>query len=160
MRVLRPVTDRPITSSRPASGSPAPRRLELKVESHPANLAAVRKAIETLATDGGFDEKSVAEIGLCVNEAMANVIRHAYGGRKDRPVHVAARIEPAQGGRIVITIRDWGNGVDPSCLPHRPYDPMEPGGVGLICLRQWMDEVTYTPQPGGGMPTTLIKRRS
>jgi anti-sigma regulatory factor (Ser/Thr protein kinase) len=34
-----------------------------------------------------------------------------------------------------------------------------PGGVGLICLRQWMDEVTYAPQPDGGILTTLIRQK-
>jgi len=46
----------------------------LKVDSDPANLAAVRKQVEALALAHGFSAKVVAEIGLCVNEAMANVI--------------------------------------------------------------------------------------
>jgi serine/threonine-protein kinase RsbW len=127
----------------------------LKVASDPANLAGVRKAIETFATETGFDEKAVAEIGLCVNEAMANVIRHAYANRTDRPVHIKAWVDSQQ---ITITLRDWGNGVDPSSLPQRPYNPLTPGGVGLICLRQWMDQVVYTPQPDG-MLTTMVRRR-
>jgi len=68
----------------------------------------------------------------------------------------------SDGGEITmtITIRDWGNGVDPSCVPQRPYDPLEPGGVGLICLRQWLDEVRYDRQPDGGMLTTMRKKKS
>ena len=156
MRCLRPVTDRPITSSRsPQPNSPA-RRIELKVDSHPANLASVRKAIESFALDGGFDEKAVAEIGLCVNEAMANVIRHAYASNTDKPILVTASVDERQ---ITITLRDWGSGIDPSSLPHRPHDPNTPGGVGLICLRQWMDEVTYAPQPDGGILATMIRRK-
>src|SRR5437016_2067595 len=102
------VTDRPITTSRSSRlpGSP-PRSIELKVQSDPANLAGVRKAIEAFAADLGFDEKAVAEIGLCVNEAMANVIRHAYGNQTDRPMHITASGEPVQA--ITITLRDWGN---------------------------------------------------
>jgi serine/threonine-protein kinase RsbW len=136
-----------------------PRRLELKVTSDPSNLATVRKAMEAFAAANGFDEKSTAEIGLCVNEAVANIIRHAYRGNVTRPVHVAAQVEDRDGGQMVITLRDWGVGVDPSTLPHRPYDPLEPGGVGLICLQQWMDRVTYTRQADGGMLTTLTRRR-
>lgn len=143
-----------MTSSRTVS--PLPRPLELKLVSDPATLAAARKAVESFAAACGFGEAAVGEIGLCVNEAMANVIRHAYAGRKDRPVHVAARFEH---GRLTVTIRDWGSGVDPSRLPQRTYDPLEPGGVGLMCLKRWMDEVTYTPQPDGGMLTTLVRWR-
>ena len=154
---IRPVANRPITSSRRDPGGVSPgRRIELKVDSHPANLAAVRKSIESFATDGGFDEKTVAEIGLCVNEAMANVIRHAYANQTDKPILVTASSDDRQ---ITITLRDWGNGVDPSTLPHRAHDPNTPGGVGLICLRQWMDQVTYAPQPGGGILATLTRQK-
>jgi len=137
------------------TSSPLP-RVELKVESHPANLAAVRKTVERFAADHGFDDRAVAEIGLVVNEAMANIIRHAYAGRTDRPVHLKAE---ANDRELVITLRDWGNGVDPSKLPCRPYDPLEPGGVGLICLGQWMDDVLYALQ-GDGILTTLVKLRT
>jgi len=128
----------------------------LKVQSHPANLASVRKAIEAFATDQGFGEKAVAEIGLVVNEAMANVIRHAYDNKFDRPIHVSASMEgPTE---LTIAIRDWGKGIDPSKLPPKPYDPLTPGGVGLICLKQWMDKVVFTPQPDG-MLTTLVRHK-
>src|SRR3954465_14267517 len=110
-------------------------KVQLKVTSDPANLAAVRKQVEALAASVGFAEKTVAEVGLCVNEALANIIRHAYAGRTDRPIHVTASASPRE---LAISIRDWGNGVDPSRMPCRPYDPLEPGGVGLICLQQWM----------------------
>ena len=156
MRVVQPVnTKRPITSS-PDMASPL-KPLELKVQSHPANLGPVRKAIEAYAAEQGFDEKSVAEIGLVVNEAMANVIRHAYDNRFDQPIHVTATMESAN--ELKIGIRDWGKGVDPSKLPPKKRDPHTPGGVGLICLKQWMDQVVFTPQPDGGMLATMIRRK-
>jgi len=141
---------------RPITPAPPARRIELRVMSDPANLADVRKQIETLAQASGFDDRAVGEVGLCVNEAMANIIRHAYGNRTDKPIHVTASADHRQ---IVITLRDWGNGVDPTTLPQRPHDPNTPGGVGLICLRQWMDEVTYAPQPDGGILATLIRQK-
>jgi serine/threonine-protein kinase RsbW len=146
------VNARPITSLREQA------RLDLRVQSDPANLAAVRKAVEALAAENGFDADAVSQVGLCVNEAMANIIRHAYEGRTDRPMHLKAWIDP-KGKELVVTIRDWGNGVDPSTVPCRPYDPLEPGGVGLICLGQWMDEIQYTPQKDGIL-TTMKRRKS
>ncbi len=150
------VSQSPITSS-PSS---SPRQIELKVESHPANLASVRKTIESFLASQGFHEKAVAEVGLVVNEAMANVIRHAYDNKFDRPIHVSASMEqsPDRKDQVTIAIRDWGKGIDPSKLPPKPYDPLEPGGVGLICLKQWMDKVVFTPQPDG-MLTTLTRKK-
>jgi len=155
--ITRTVSTRPITTSRHQPGAPR-RRIELKFVSDTANLAPARKAVEALAADNGFDGTAVAQIGLCVNEALANVIRHAYAGRSDRPIHLAAWMND-DGREITVTLRDWGNGIDPSTLPPRPYDPLEPGGVGLICLKQWMDDVHFTPQPDGGMLATLKKRK-
>ena len=142
---------RPITSQ-PSNED----RIALRVSSDPAQIAAVRKSIESFAQQLGFDERAVAEIGLCVNEAIANIIRHAYAGQTNRPIDVSAW---AQGQQLSITLRDWGSGVDPSTLPCRPYDPLEPGGVGLICLHQWMDQVAYTPQPDG-MLTLLVRKKT
>lgn len=94
------------------------------------------------------------EVGLCVNEAMANITRHAYGGTTDRPVEVQGE-KTVDGVRI--TLRDWGCGTNPGCLPQGEYTPDAPGGLGLYCLRRLVDEATYTPQPDG-MLLTLVKR--
>lgn len=122
------------------------RRFDATIRSDPAQIAAVRKAVEAVAAAAGLDEQAIAEVGLCVNEALANVIRHAYGGAKDRPIVVAAY---CQNDELVVTIRDWGCGVNPASLPPRPYDPLEPGGLGLICLWRMMSQVRYLPQSDG-----------
>ena len=124
------------------------------MSSDPAEIAAVRHAVETFAASAGLDERAVADVGLCVNEALANVIRHAYGGQRGRPIAIVAH---CQDGALTVTIRDWGNGVNPESLPPRPYDPLEPGGLGLICLREMLSEVTYVPQKDGML--LVMKKR-
>jgi anti-sigma regulatory factor (Ser/Thr protein kinase) len=131
-------------------------QLRLNIKSDPANLAAVRRDVEGLCQRQGFDDAAVGDIGLCVNEAMANVIRHAYGGATDRPIKVDVDCDPSA---VSIRIRDWGNGVDPSRLPPKKHDPMKPGGLGLICLRQMMDEVAFQPQNDGGILLTMKRQR-
>src|SRR5829696_4741773 len=96
-------------------------RLVLNVTSAPANLGPVRRACEAFCRTHGLEDASTADVGLCVNEAMANVTRHAYGGATDRPVVVTAEpLEPAGGGGVYpgvrITLRDWGSGVNPLSL--------------------------------------------
>jgi anti-sigma regulatory factor (Ser/Thr protein kinase) len=134
--------------------NPSPGEIHLNTVSDPSTLAPTRIAIEALAKEIGFDEKTVWNIGLCVNEAMANITRHAYGGRTDGRVEVTAR---RKNDGIEIVLRDWGNGQDPSTLPPRPPDPMRPGGLGLICLRQMLDVVKFEPQPDG-MRLLLVKK--
>jgi anti-sigma regulatory factor (Ser/Thr protein kinase) len=128
-------------------------RLRLEITSDPIHLAPVRRAVEAFSTAAGFDETAVGEIGLCVNEALANVTRHAYAGATDRPILIEGQFE---NGQIEIKIRDWGNGRDPSVVPPKE-DPLIPGGLGLVCLRQLMDEITFAAQKDGMLLT--MKRR-
>jgi serine/threonine-protein kinase RsbW len=129
--------------------------MNVTIPSDPGRIAEVRKTVEQVATASGLGEQAVAEVGLCVNEALANVIRHAYRGVKDRPILVCAY---CQDQMLVVTIRDWGNGVNPATLPPKPFDPLEPGGLGLICLRRMMNEVTYVPQGDGGGMLLVMKK--
>ena len=121
-------------------------RLELGVLSTAEAIGEVRRAVEAYAGQCGLDEKAVADMGLCVNEAMANIIRHAYKDATDGRIEIVAQ---QQAGKLCISLRDWGTGVNPAALPPKPYDPAEPGGVGLICIRTLMDKVQYIPQTDG-----------
>ena len=137
-----------------------PLRLELNLTSDTSHLADTRRTVERFATSCGFDGDATDQIGLCVNEAIANVIRHAYDGTPGRPIHLSAEAtgEP-DWPSIRIVLRDWGNGKCPVWKPAKCPEALEPGGVGMICLKQWMDTVDYAPQPDG-MRLTLTKRRT
>ena len=154
---------RSVPASPAAVAVPAPPEpLRLHVTSDTANLARVRHAAEAYAAAAGFDDVAVAEIGLVVNEAMANVIRHAYDNQPGRPIEFEADPipEPHHGVELRLRIRDWGKGEVPAAKPKRGYVPGEPGGLGLVCLNQMMDGVEYAPQPGGGMLLTMTKRKT
>ena len=139
-----------------------PEPLRLAVTSDTAQLARVRRAAEAYAAASGFGEAAVAEIGLVVNEAMANVIRHAYDNQPGRPIEFEADpvSEPHHGVELRLRLRDWCKGENPDAKPKRGYVPGEPGGLGLVCLQQIMDRVEYAPQPDGGMLLTMTKRKS
>ncbi len=141
---------------KPSSPSTSVPRVNLNVTSDPANLAPVRQSFEQFAIECGFDARAVGDIGLCINEAMANVTRHAYHGATDRPIEVAAEYA---NGALRITLRDWGTGENPAARLPAGHDPARPGGLGLICMRSLMDQVIYEPQPDG-MRLTLIKKRA
>ena len=130
--------------------------MDVTINSDPANIAAVRHAIEEVAVGIGLDPCAVGDVGLCVNEALANVMRHAYAGAKGKPIEIHAGCED---GGLLVTIRDWGNGVNPASLPPKSYDPYEPGGLGLICLQRMMTRAAYVPQPDG-MLLVMTKKNS
>ncbi len=78
------------------------------------------------------------EIGLALNEALANVIRHGYDGATDRPIVVCVQRDD---GALQVSIRDWAKPFDPSAV--KPRGMLAPGGVGMICIRELMDDVTF-----------------
>jgi serine/threonine-protein kinase RsbW len=140
-----------------------PRALRLRLSGDTAHIADARRAIEQFAAHWGFNSTAQADIGLCVNEALANVIRHAYAHAhahaKAKPIELSGEFVPAVDrapAALRVTIRDWGNGRNPASLPPKPRDPLVPGGLGLICLKELMDEVSYLPQPDG-MLLTMVK---
>ncbi len=126
--------------------SPTSDKFEVTILSDPANVSSVRKSIEQFCAAAGFDQPAQHEVGLVVNEALANVIRHAYGGAKDKPVQFTAQ---RIGDGVKISIRDWGNGENPIAKAPARHNPLRPGGVGLICMKQLMEQVTFHPQADG-----------
>ena len=139
--------------------NPTSPKLEMQFLSDPAALAPARKAVESFCQQHGLGEHETADMGLCVNEALANIIRHAYGGVGGRPIFLKAEVvNPSaansgdtryDGLGIRVTIRDWGNGINPVFLPPKPRDPLVPGGIGLMCLKRMMDDIAFLPQPDG-----------
>jgi anti-sigma regulatory factor (Ser/Thr protein kinase) len=131
----------------------------LHVTSDPANLAPVRRACEKYCIEHGLSSAAANDVGLCVNEAMANVTRHAYSGAIDRPIEIVCEeLAPGEGAGVRVSIRDWGNGVNPASLPGREPNPETPGGLGLVCLRRLMDEANYVSQADGIM-LVMVKRQ-
>lgn len=133
-----------------------PTFLKLRIDSDPAKVASVRHEVEAYCQRIGLDDKACCNMGLCVNEALANVICHAYHGEAGRPIEVGLDVKD---GRLTITIRDWGSGENPIAKLNHKHDPMTPGGLGMVCLRQLMDEVVFTPQPDGMLLTMSSRCR-
>ena len=104
----------------------------------------------------GFDADAVGEIELALTEALANVIEHAYKGAAEERIEVAAGLD---GDTLRVTVRDWGEYLDPASYRGRDLDDPGEGGYGVFLMTQLMDDVTREPQPDGGTLLTLTKAR-
>jgi serine/threonine-protein kinase RsbW len=123
--------------------------LHRRLTSDTAQVGPTRRAIEDFAAEQGFDDVAAGEIGLVVNEALANIIRHAYAGASGEPVELQAAMV---GPLLEIRLRDWGNGKIPDLTREKcEQDLLIPGGLGLLCLKKMMDEIEFVPQPDGMM---------
>ena len=78
--------------------------LRLELPSNPALLCAVRGAIERLTESFRFFPEDCRAVTRAVDEALTNIIRHAYCGRADRPIEliIPASISDTRGGGLII----------------------------------------------------------
>jgi len=124
-------------------------RLKFEVPSDPQLLSVVRSAVGQIAAVSGLSEQDCRSITLAVDEALANIIRHAYQDRGGQ-IEISCQrfVSGAAGGpanRLEFVLTDWGRSVDTSELQGRPLGEPEPGGLGLHLIRAVMDEVHYEP---------------
>lgn len=122
--------------------------LRMELPSDPSLLCTVRGAVERLTESFGFTPAECRAVTLAVDEALTNIIRHAYSGRPDRPIEVffrsvqrPANHEAAEGLEILLC--DRGPAIERNKLCGRALDDVKPGGLGLHFIQQSMDIVEY-----------------
>ena len=109
-------------------------------------LPVVRGAVGALTAAIGWDEAECRAIVLALDEAIANVIRHAYCGRSDGLIELEFR-ENADG--LEISMLDSGEAPDRSRICAREPGSDKPGGLGTHIIRDVMDSVSYQRTESG-----------
>jgi len=127
----------------PARG---PLKFRVRMASDPRLLPVVRSAVSELAGVCGFEDGQCRSITLAVDEALSNVIRHAYKNRCDQEIELNCQ---AQSDCLEFTFVDCGEAADPSRFCSQPLDESALGGRGTHLIRQIMDEVCYERLPEG-----------
>jgi anti-sigma regulatory factor (Ser/Thr protein kinase) len=122
------------------SGAQNATTLELRFPSDPRLLKTVRGLVNQMAALCGFAEEEAHFITLAVDEACANVMRHAYEGRTDGEVRLSCLADSAG---IEFLVSDRGRAPLPSQIEGRSSDEAGPGGLGVQLIRSVMDKVSY-----------------
>jgi anti-sigma regulatory factor (Ser/Thr protein kinase) len=137
------------------------RRLQVKfaMPSDPRYLPVVRGVIGPLAAAIGWDETDCGAITLAIDEALANIIRHAYHSRADGLIELECR-ESADG--LEITMLDNGDAPDKSKICARELGCDQPGGLGTHIIKRVMDRVSYEASPEGNrfVASKLLRKTS
>lgn len=137
------------------------RRVELTITSDASSLQVVRAALKRTAELQGFSADEAHEVTLALDEALANVIKHGYGGPCNMPIHITFEGVDHLDGRpgLRLTVRDHGRQVDPRTICGRDLDDVRPGGLGVHIMRTVMDEVEWSCPTDGGMLLRMEKYR-
>jgi serine/threonine-protein kinase RsbW len=133
--------------------------VELTIASQLEYIDLVTTLTDNVTGMIGFDEETAYWINMAVRESVANAVEHGnkYDPQKSVDVRFTIGVDALR-----VTIRDYGEGFDPSTLPD-PLDPnnlLNPAGRGILYMRTFMDSVEYVHHPEGGMVVTMSKRRA
>lgn len=133
------------------------RDIELFFGSRLDNLEIAQNVADAIGRLLDLDDDGRYWMSLSVRESVTNAILH--GNKLDQRKRVGLRFS-ISGDRLVILVRDEGEGFDESKLPN-PLDPenlLKPSGRGIFYVRSFMDEVKCVHLPGGGWEVRMEKR--
>jgi len=128
------------------TGDAGSEQRELLSVSVPANAGAIANVSDTVAEillRLGVPEEKQMEIGLALQEALANAVVHGCGNDASKEVH--CRLSSDSEGRIRIIVSDPGPGHDLNSLPAPSLTPDldRDHGRGIYLIRQLMDDVRF-----------------
>ncbi len=107
-----------------------------------AGLAAARHELEFYLLDHALAAGLTYDLLTCVQEASKNALRFAA-------TPCGVRVSVSVGAdEILVTVRDYGSGLDLERLTDLPPDPLSESGRGLFLLRALMDEVEFHVEDG------------
>jgi len=133
---------------------------ELRVAAVSENVSLAIDCAGEWARNAGFDEHARHQIQVAVDEACANVVQHAYAGIQPGEMGVSCCLD---GQDLIIRVRDWGLGFDPSRTPEpdleAPLGERSLGGLGLVLIRKLMDTAYFVFDAERGNELVMVKHR-
>jgi anti-sigma regulatory factor (Ser/Thr protein kinase) len=126
---------------------------KMELQSNPEMLCVVRNALAELTAKLGFSETECRAVVLAVDEALTNIIRHAYLGDAERPIEASFRriqvpVDGKSGDALEIVLEDRGVTANPKRMCGRALEDVRPGGLGLHFIRESMDTVEFSRKKG------------
>ncbi|MDP8229890.1 MAG: ATP-binding protein [Candidatus Gorgyraea atricola] len=113
-------------------------KLPSRLELIPEFVKALMKKIEPFLAqkEDSFNMK------LCIEEALANAVRH--GNKLNPDLFVEVNID-VDADRVIIKVKDQGQGFDFKNVPNPTEDAniQKPCGRGVFLIKNFMDEVDF-----------------
>jgi serine/threonine-protein kinase RsbW len=128
--------------------------VKISVPSHPKYLGVIREVTARICSGCRLDEEETENIKLAVDEACANVIKHAYRGDIGREIIVQFLTDA---DKFEVVIEDNGITADPGAIKGRSLDEVRPGGLGVHFIRRTFDIVEYSAEKKDGNRLRLVK---
>ena len=121
---------------------PEPTHVLMELDVQPGNLASVRRAVITCATEAGLGRGKVEDLVVAVNEVATNALVHGGGWGRLRLW--------SQAPAFVCEVRDGGR-IDDPMVGRMPPPEGDESGRGLWLASQLCDLVQVRTFPTGGV---------
>jgi serine/threonine-protein kinase RsbW len=108
------------------------------------SLEEIASFIRGEAEKIGLPNTDVFAVETAVDEAVSNIIEHAYEGVENGTIEITCETDPES---IKIILIDNGKPFDPQSIPSpdlkAPLNKRKEHGLGLYLMQKWMDEVRF-----------------
>ncbi|MGV8145352.1 MAG: ATP-binding protein [Alkaliphilus sp.] len=128
-------------------------QIKLSVPNKAEYLSVVRLTTSGIANRIGFDLDEIEDIKLAVAEACTNAMTH--GKEEKGTYNIDFTIEKE---RLVIEVKDRGNGCRIENIKKPEKGKLEEGGLGLFIIKSLMDKVEISSNSGKGTSIKMMKR--
>lgn len=134
---------------------------ELALQPQISEIPRLIDWVEACCRAAGIDDELRFKMALVLEEAVANVVAHAFAGLP-RPHLIRVRLDITE-RLISAEVSDNGHPFDPTGAPGPdltlPLERRDPGGLGIHLMRSMMDRLQYRRDAGSNI-LHLEKRRS
>ena len=123
-------------------------------------LAGIRAFVAEFCTRWSsppLADEPAAALQLAVNEAVTNIMKHAYGGRADGRIDIEAC---DYADHIDISLRHRGKDFRRSDVVLPNFDGTAEGGFGIFIIEQSVDDVRYSSDGKGNHEIVLKKYKT
>ncbi len=131
----------------------------LNITSDMQNLERVAEFIADASTKSELTTRQSDDVQMAVDEAVTNVMEHAYGGKSDGNISIKMRVDAKL---VLIEIRDQGKPFDPKKVKKPnvkgPLSERSIGGLGVFFMKKLMDKVEFAHDEAGNL-TRMTKKR-
>ncbi|HEX3863587.1 MAG TPA: ATP-binding protein [Stellaceae bacterium] len=134
---------------------------ELCIEPHVPEITRLIDWIESCCGSDGLAEDITYKMTLALEEAVMNVISHAFEGIPP-PYRITVRLS-VMPQTVMAEIIDNGRPFDPTAAPDPnltiPLDERHPGGLGIHLMRSVTDRLDYHRSSDGNNVLRMEKAR-
>lgn len=133
------------------------RRVQVTLESKLESVDLGEELARQVAGTVGLDEDEQYKISMAVRECVINALKHGNQGDPKKQVGLSFFLHP---DRLVVQVRDQGNGFDLESVPDPVANEnlLKSSGRGLFLVQCFMDDLQVEPSRSGGAVVTMTKR--